>query len=452
MLGTAIICTSFIVGDTFGQSIRNIAPEKLGEIDLAVTANDPAKLPPAITAAKAMALTDLDGELTMHRVGATIATPGDAPGRRAEPFGTITEVDFDAARGFGSNPAATGFRAAGATPTGQEIVIGRDVADKLHVGVGDPVEVYAYATSRQLVVRTIVPRRGLAGVDVSGGSKAYTAFVPVGTIDAMRGEGKAPGAAPPDATWFLSAKGGVYDGAASAAPAFHMLERSIGKLDGISVWQSKHDLLENADAQSSGIRSLFSGIGGFSVIAGILLLVNIFVMLAEERKAELGVLRAVGLKRNHLVRTFGIEGALYAAAASVVGGFVGIGIARGIAQVAAQISRSANEEFALKMVFTVRPASVITAMLVGLVISMITIWGTSLRIGRLNIIRAIREQADPPRDPRSPRAMVLAVLGVALGVVVLQAGLASKTAPPTSLGPAIALFSAMVLLRRRIPE
>src|SRR3954471_16605924 len=85
MLGTAIICTSFIVGDTFGQSIRNIAPEKLGEIDLAVTANDPAKLPPAITAAKAMALPDLDGELTMHRVGATIATPGDTPGRRAEP-------------------------------------------------------------------------------------------------------------------------------------------------------------------------------------------------------------------------------------------------------------------------------------------------------------------------------------------------------------------------------
>ena len=41
--------------------------------------------------------------------------------------------------------------------------------------------------------------------------------------------------------------------------------------------------------------SLFLFIGSFSIIAGILLLVNVFVMLAEERKSQLGMLHAVGL-------------------------------------------------------------------------------------------------------------------------------------------------------------
>ena len=54
------------------------------------------------------------------------------------------------------------------------------------------------------------------------------------------------------------------------------------------------------EAIGNGLGSLFLFIGSFSIIAGVLLLVNIFVMLAEERKAELGLLRAVGMRRHHL--------------------------------------------------------------------------------------------------------------------------------------------------------
>jgi putative ABC transport system permease protein len=283
MLGTAIICTSFLVGDTFGQSIRRIAPDKLGEVDVAVVASDPAKLPAAIGAVDVSALRGVDGSIVVHRTGATVSTPGTAAGRLAEPFSTVSELDFDKAREFGSDRRATGMVDAGPTPTGDEIVIGRDLATKLKVAAGQAIDVYAYGTHRTFTVRTIVPRRGLAAIDVTGGSHAFTAFVAPGTIDAMRGEGKAPGAAPPEADWFLSAKGGVYDSVAAAGPLHRALQERIGKMDGITLYESKRDLLENADAQSAGLRQLFSGIGGFSIIAGLLLLVNIFVMLAEER-------------------------------------------------------------------------------------------------------------------------------------------------------------------------
>src|SRR3954470_20400839 len=107
MLGTAIICTSFLVGDTFGQSIRNVGPDKLGEVDVAVNATKPEQLVPAIAAADAGSLHGVDGSITQYAIGATVGPPGDRPGRLAEPYSTVTELDFDAARAFGSDVGTT---------------------------------------------------------------------------------------------------------------------------------------------------------------------------------------------------------------------------------------------------------------------------------------------------------------------------------------------------------
>ena len=57
----------------------------------------------------------------------------------------------------------------------------------------------------------------------------------------------------------------------------------------------------------------------FSIAVGVLLIFLIFVMLAAERRAEMGMSRAVGLKRRHLTQMFLFEGTAYTLAASVVG-------------------------------------------------------------------------------------------------------------------------------------
>ena len=53
---------------------------------------------------------------------------------------------------------------------------------------------------------------------------------------------------------------------------------------------------------------MFTTFGSFSIAAGILLIFLIFVMLAAERRSELGIARAVGTRRSHLVQTFLFEG------------------------------------------------------------------------------------------------------------------------------------------------
>src|SRR5256885_9013486 len=66
--------------------------------------------------------------------------------------------------------------------------------------------------------------------------------------------------------------------------------------------------------------------GAFGILAGILLIVNIFVMLAEERKPELGIARAIGFLRRDLLTAFALEGTFYAIVAAALGALAGLGL------------------------------------------------------------------------------------------------------------------------------
>src|SRR3989475_10821135 len=72
--------------------------------------------------------------------------------------------------------------------------------------------------------------------------------------------------------------------------------------------------------------ALFLVMGAFGILAGILLIVNIFVMLAEERKPELGIARAVGFLRRDLLTAFALEGTFYAIVAAALGALAGLGL------------------------------------------------------------------------------------------------------------------------------
>ena len=64
----------------------------------------------------------------------------------------------------------------------------------------------------------------------------------------------------------------------------------------------------SADGPGRRFMSLFTTFGTFSIAAGILLIFLIFVMLAAERRGELGIARAVGTRRGHLVADVPLRG------------------------------------------------------------------------------------------------------------------------------------------------
>ena len=61
-------------------------------------------------------------------------------------------------------------------------------------------------------------------------------------------------------------------------------------------------------------------------MAGVLLIFMIFVMLASERRSEMGMARAIGMQRGHLIQMFVTEGMLYDLLAALVGMVLGLGV------------------------------------------------------------------------------------------------------------------------------
>ncbi len=211
---------------------------------------------------------------------------------------------------------------------------------------------------------------------------------------------------------------------------------------------AKQDVLDAATETSGAMGSLFLFIGSFSIIAGVLLLVNVFVMLAEERKSQLGMLRAVGLTRRRLVGEFAIEGAFYAAIAALVGLFVGALVGRGVVGIAETIMNQWNSQSQqLALSFRISRTSMINGFAAGFVIAFLTVLLTSVRLSRLNVIAAIRDlpPADKGRVPR--RWVILSSVASAFLSASAVVAVANSAGAAVYLMPALAALAAMPVLR-----
>jgi putative ABC transport system permease protein len=219
----------------------------------------------------------------------------------------------------------------------------------------------------------------------------------------------------------------------------------------LCAYGSKMEAVNSATAGAMSLTNLFTVLSTITIIAGVVLIINMFIMLAEERKSEMGMARAVGMKRSQLTKLFLFEGTLYAAGASLVGIFVGIGIAYGILYAFGSII-SGFFPVSLAQVldsFTFTPTSLFTAFTEGLFITYLTILLTSWRVSKLNIIRAVRDIPEPPQGKRT--YTVLSILGVVLailGVYFFEASFAAKSAIEALVGPSLVIIGAGLILSR----
>lgn len=447
LLGTALITGSFVVGDTLDTSIRASAYNQLGPIDEVLAVPD-AEL--AADVEKRLSGIDderIDGVMTMLATRAAIAS--DASGDElAEPDAQLIEMDFAAARDFGSDPEITGV--SGTTPKPGEVVFGEDLAERLEVESGDEVTAHLYGKELSLEVTGVLPQTGVAGFWVGFEASSTNAFVAPDTIADLLGP-KAPTqtAAPPVTFVLVSNRGGVEDSRSLSRPVTGLIEDGLGGTP-LRVEEIKRRTLESAETQGDEFGEVFLGIGSFAIIAGVLLLVNIFVMLSEERKSQLGMLRAVGMTRSHLVRVFVIEGFFYALLAGLLGAGLGIGVGWAIVTVAAPIF-SGFGDFSLNLTFDFQPESLVFGFCGGVLISMATIFGTSLRISRVNIIRAIRDLPEPRLYRARTRSVIIGSLiaAIALAGTVTTWGQLDSW-PIGIMGIPLVLFGLLPLLSRLI--
>jgi putative ABC transport system permease protein len=188
----------------------------------------------------------------------------------------------------------------------------------------------------------------------------------------------------------------------------------------LEVHEVKADSLEDGRTAGESLGDLFMIFGMFSIIAGIVLIVNIFVMLSEERKSEMGMARAVGMKGKHLVRMYIFEGSLYAFVAAIVGALLGLFFGWIIIQAFTSIfgSTELNEEsFTIPFFFTW--SSVFIAFCAGLLITFATILLASSRASKLNIIRAIRKIPEPKAKRAKKKLIIYGIILTVIGLLAL---------------------------------
>jgi putative ABC transport system permease protein len=249
----------------------------------------------------------------------------------------------------------------------------------------------------------------------------------------------------------VSNRGDDFGGAALSDEVAAMLQPVARELD-LEVQTVKKDALEDADEAGATFVAFFTTFGTFAIAAGILLIFLVFVMLAAERRGELGIARAVGTRRGHLVQMFTFEGAAYDLAAAAIGALLGAVVAFGMVFVLASAFGAADADEGFQIEFAVSWRSLVIAFAMGLLLTLVVVAVSAWRVSRMTISTAIRNLPEPVAMKRR-RRLVLALVGMGLGLGFIVLAVTSGAFTPLSLGVSLVLMSLVPLLRLAgVPE
>jgi putative ABC transport system permease protein len=428
MLGTAIIAAALATGDTMSHTIRAGAVKSLGYTDEVIGAKGakptlavsdagsatgvayfPAGYADRVTAAvSSSALVDGVTPAIIEPVAAL-----DAGTRQSELQMTLFATDPAEMRGFGVIRDRGGRDVSVGQLRSGEVFINTKAAEQLDAHTGDTVVVLAGRSRMAARVAAIV------SYDGTGTSKSAV-LLPLGPAQRLLGK---PGQVN---KILVSNRGGELSGSAHSSQVVAKLRPTLAQL-GLDVSTAKKDAIKDADTAGAAFMSLFTTFGSFSIAAGILLIFLIFVMLAAERRGELGIARAVGTRRSHLVQMFVFEGVAYDLIAAAVGALVGIAVAYGMVAVMSTAFATTSD---LRVSYAVKPASIVIAYAIGVLLTFGVVAFSAWRVSRMNIVTAIRDLPEPPVEKGRKRRLGLAAAGIVLGVLLTVSGANSKTATP----------------------
>ncbi|MGH9200559.1 MAG: ABC transporter permease, partial [Vicinamibacterales bacterium] len=410
MLSTLIISAAFATGDTVDHSISKQAftlgghvdetvqgdrandfddPELEGENGIDITAEQYEAFQAALREANNP---DIDGSMGVLFEIVPVINPDR---QLSEPDVVLTGLDTAALGGFPDVISRrTGEELDVASLAPNEAFLNESASEELGVQAGGSAQVYVNGRPHDFTIVDIVEDRYLTGAIREDALEGMVARLD--TMHDLFGH--------TDLSFIaISSRGGVRDTLNLTDSVEAELRRIIREKElTLGLGDSKKDSVELAEEIGNFMASFFLLIGLFSIGAGILLIVMIFVMLAAERKSEMGMARAIGTKRGHLVQTFLSEGMGYNLAAAMVGAALGIVISIGMAYTLAAIFSTGD--FQIDIEPQVTPRTLAISYSLGVVLTFLTVIFASWRISNLNIVAAIRGTEEDKRAEERRRA------------------------------------------------
>ena len=227
------------------------------------------------------------------------------------------------------------------------------------------------------------------------------------------------------------------------------LERALP--DTVEVKTGEQEANDEADAVKSSLsflNTLLLVFAGIAVFVGAFIIFNTFSITVAQRTREFALLRTMGASRRQVLRSVMLEALIVGLIASALGLLVGIATAQGINALFKAFGAELPQEG-----LVLKPRTVIVALLVGTIVTMISSLAPARRATRVPPLAAMREDAATPQPPTRRRTIVSWVLLIA-GAAAILFGLfggapAEQALSMLGLG-AIAFFIAVALLSPRL--
>ncbi|HEY4349098.1 MAG TPA: FtsX-like permease family protein [Gaiellaceae bacterium] len=289
----------------------------------------------------------------------------------------------------------------GAWPSGpHEIAMDQHTASSQHYAIGDPVgAVASQGKTRQYRMTGIVRFENSASI---GG--ATIAIFDVPTAQALFGEkGQLD-------QIDVAAKSGV-----SKASLLAQIETVLPPHTKVETGE-EHAKSETDEisSQLAFIRYFLLAFGGIALFVGAFVIANTLSITIAQRTREFATLRCVGASGRQVLGVVALEGALTGLVASVVGLFVGLGLAKGLDAMFKAFGADLPES---GLVFAER--TVILSLVVGTVVTLLASIRPAIRATRVPPISAVREGSvlPPSRLARFGPAASIGVCAISIALM-----------------------------------
>lgn len=381
VLGVGFMVATWVIADSTARTAAG-TPSRT-DVDVAVQARDPGSRFTTADRDRLAALPGVDRATAVYSAhAALVAADGKLAGIWPDRAGT----NWDPSQRFTLTAGRAPARA-------DELAIAEGAAD---FDVGDSARViFGDGTSRRFTVVGLFTYRALGAEPVPS-----LAFVeaPFGdTFDRVELTAHVPQRALADAV-----AGAIGGDRASGVSRPGRTVRTGAELAG------ERDKLAADNARS--IREVMLAFAAVALLAGVFVIANTFTMLVTQRTRQYALLRAVGASRAQVRRAVLLE----AGVIGLIGSTVGVALGVGLGMLAMALFRTEGSA----VVYSVSPVGVAAGFLAGVLVTLVSAWGSARRGAAVPPVAALRSDATIPRRALRVR-LVMGLLLFVAGVVLV---------------------------------
>jgi putative ABC transport system permease protein len=322
----------------------------------------------------------------------------------------------------------------GEWPTGNEVVIDGSTANKEGFKVGDTVGVQGRGPVERLRISGIVK---FGSVSTIGGATLAGFDLPTAQRIFAR-EGKLDEIA-------VAAQPGVSD-AQVATELRSVLTEDTQVRTGSE--QAKDDA-KDTDEFITFLRTFLLSFGGIALFVGAFVIANSLSITIAQRTRELATLRTIGASRRQVLKSILVESFFVGVLASIVGLFLGLGLAKGLFWLFDAIGFTLPNSG-----LTFETRTIIVALVVGIIVTVGASLRPAIRATRVPPIAAAREGATLPESRfarfRTPAAVILAAIGFALVIYGLFGASGTATVLLSLGAGALLIFIGVALFASKL--